>query len=144
MLGKRKKDEPTDLEKKIQFCRSYTKLWADLFSFYADKLDDASISPQQEEEFFKITSVLANRHFELTVRMGKDLQDGDKILEYLTRLTSLSSLQGLSDAEFSSTQVRWHEIFIGLNKSLGRLVAQLPQPPEAKSGRAAPAATTAA
>lgn len=136
MFSKNKKGEPSALERKIQFCRSYSKLWADLFTFYADKLDEAKISPQQEEEFFKIMSVLANRHFELTVRLGDHLKDGDKILEYLGKLVSLANLQTMSEAEFSSTQVRWHEIFIGLNKAMGGLVAQLPQTPPPKGAAA--------
>lgn len=130
MLGKSKKNEPSELEKKIQFCRTYTKLWADLFSFFSDKLDEATVTAQKEDEFFKITSILANRHFELTERMGSHLKEGDMIIDFLCKMVSLTSLQALSEAEFSSTQVRWHEIFIALNKTLGRLVQQMPQAPQ--------------
>lgn len=144
MIGRSKKNEPTELEKRIQFCRSYTKLWADLFNFYSDRLEDSSITSQQEEEFFKIVSVLANRHYELTVRMGSDLKDGDKILDYLEKLVSLSNLQTLSEAEFSMTQVSWHEIFIGLNKALGHLVQRMPAAPEPKETKPAQSGAPAA
>ena len=143
MLGKSKKNEPSDLEKKIQFCRQYAKIWADLFNYFSDKLDDASVTPQRDDEFFKIMSVLASRHFELTARLGDDLKDADKITDLLGKLVGLANLQNMSEVEFSTTQVAWHEIFIGLNKALGRLVQQLPAPVEGKA-KPAQAATTAA
>ena len=31
-----KKGEPTELEKKIQLCRGYAKLWSDFFQYFAD------------------------------------------------------------------------------------------------------------
>jgi len=138
MFGKTKKDEPSDLEKAIQFLRSYTKLWADLFQFFSDKIEEGSVNAQQEEEFFKIITILSTRHFELTNRAADDLKDSENIVKFLGTLVSLQHLQTVSEVEFSSTQVRWHEIFIGLNKALGKLVQKLPAPAETK-----PAATQA-
>ncbi len=121
-----KKGEPTVLEKKIMLCRGYAKLWSDFFQFFSDSLEGVTITDKQEAAFFKYMTVLSTRHFEFVTKMGEDLKAADSILVLLKDIGSLRNLQGMSEAEFSSTQVKWHEIFIHMNKALGRLIQKMP------------------
>jgi hypothetical protein len=123
---KSKKGEPTDLEKKIMLCRGYAKLWSDFFQYFSDSLEGVTITEQQEAAFFKYMTVLATRHFEFVTKMDKDLKVGEQILVLLRDIVSLHNLQEMSEAEFSSTQIRWHEIYIHMNKTLGRLIQKMP------------------
>ncbi|OPZ19506.1 MAG: hypothetical protein BWZ10_00926 [candidate division BRC1 bacterium ADurb.BinA364] len=126
-LFSRKKNEPTELEKKIQFLKAFCKLWADFFEdFFSESLEGKTIDPQDEEAFFKTMTVLATRTFELKARLEKEFKDPERIINYLAQIVSLANLQTMSEAEFSSMQTRWHEIFISLNKSMGKLLQQLP------------------
>jgi uncharacterized protein YukE len=40
----------------------------------------------------------------------------------------------MSEAQFSKFQLAWHQVFIALNKCLGRLMQQLPEVEEKKEG----------
>jgi len=133
---KSKKGEPTDLEKKIMLCRGYAKLWSDFFQYFSDSLEGVTITDKQEAAFFKYMTVLATRHFEFITKMGQDLKAGDNILVLLQEIVSLRNLQEMSEAEFSSTQVKWHEIYIHMNKTLGRLMQKMPATPS-KNGESA-------
>jgi len=79
-------------------------------------------------------TILATRHFEFVTKMGEDFHQADRLLDFLIEVVSLSNLQSMSEAEFSSVQVRWHELFIEMNKTLGRLLQQLPPPPPESKG----------
>ncbi|MCX7013550.1 MAG: hypothetical protein NTW86_13510 [Candidatus Sumerlaeota bacterium] len=126
-IFKSKKKTAADLEKKIQLCKGYAALWREFFEkYFADSLQNAKITEEQEAAFFKTMTVLANRHFEFVSKMGEDLKGGDKLLSFLGEVVSLAHLQAMSEAEFSATQVRWHELFIELNKTLGRLLQRMP------------------
>jgi len=127
---------PTSLEKKIRICRSYTKLWADFFRFFADGLDHVKIKEQDESAFFQIMSRIAQNHFHFVEEMGEDFSKPQRILEVLCDAINLSNMKSMSEGQFSKTQLEWHEIFIDMNKSLGRLIAQLPPPEEEKPKKA--------
>ena len=124
--GKPKKGEPTALEKKIMLCRQYAKLWSDFFQFFSDSLEGVTITDKQEASFFKYMTVLSTRHFEFVTKMGEDLKAADDILVLLRDIGTLRNLQEMLEAEYSSTQVKWHELYIHMNKTLGRLIQKMP------------------
>lgn len=123
---KKNKNEPSDLEKKIVVCQNYIKLWSEYFTYYSDSLEGVVIAPETEEKFFRIMGALAARLFEFSARMEDDFNADEKITTLLTETPTLAHLAPLSEAEYSAIQIRWHEIFIELNKTRGRLVQRLP------------------
>jgi len=141
MLWKKKKRRPGDppemgsLEHRIQVCKAYTQLWQNLFQFFAESLEDKQITPEEEKEFARNVYLLAYDHFKFTKLMADDFHQSKGILRILDKCSSLSHLRSMPEAAFAAMQVDWHEIFIGMNKTLGLLLTQLPPEEPAKEQR---------
>lgn len=144
---KRKPGDPPEMgstEYKIDVCREYLQHWQDLFKFFSESLKGKEITPEEEKLFGEIVYLCALGHFKFSETMGKDFHFAKSILKILDNCASLKHVQDLPDASFASMQVTWHETFIGMNKTLGHLMAQMPiveskEPKGAKGKRRPPA-----
>jgi hypothetical protein len=134
------------IEEKITLCEEYTQLWAKFFNFFADGFEDRKITGEGEAEFFRIMTELSRKQFRVTYFLGDDFKVGDQIIGVINSAVSLSNLQGLTEAQLGKFQHDWHVVFIGLNKSLGRLLEKRPAPKASANGKAGaqPAAAKAA
>jgi len=135
-----KKDEPSDIEKSIKLCAGYANLWQSFFEHFSEDVEDLQVTEERETSFLKIQTVLASRQFELVTKLGEDFKGGARIMGFMSEVVNLDHLKGLSDAEYTTMQVRWHEVFLDLHKARGRLMKQLPPPPVAAQQAQAPAA----
>lgn len=136
------------LEERIAFVQEYIKLWRQFFEMFADGFEGRKITKKDEEEFARILNSLAHHHYRFAYTVGNEMSGVDSILKILCETTSLSHLKGLSEAQLSKIQIDWHEIFINMNKALGRLIARRPLTPEeqamAKRGAPPPGESPAA
>lgn len=118
----------TSLDNRLAVLTEYKNLWQEYFRYFADGFEDRKISPQEEQGFFQVMNSLATNHYRC-VEMGGDLfKDGGSILEILTDTPSLSVLKQMSEAQFGKLCIDWHTVFISMNKTIGKLNMQKPQP----------------
>lgn len=115
------------IENRIATCREYLRLWAQLFRFFNDISPETAATPEQEKQFFQITTALARKHFLFCELMADAFHSPDKILEVLTQLTSLERVRQMDEPTFQKLQLEWHTLFIEMNVTLGRLLRQMPQ-----------------
>jgi hypothetical protein len=147
MFGKKKR-QPGDppelgsLEQKIQVCKTYIQLWQNLFQFFAESLEDKQIAPEEEKDFSRTVYMLAFENFKFVKLMGADFHQSKGVLKILDKAVSLSHIKAMPEGAFAAMQVDWHEIFIGMNKTLGVLLSRLPveEPPKGQKAAAKPAA----
>jgi len=136
------------LEERIAFIQEYIKLWRQFFEAFADGFEGRKIFKRDEEEFARVLNSLAHHHYRFSFTAGKEMSGVDGILKILCEVSSLSHLKGLSEAQLGKIQVEWHEIFINMNKALGRWISRRPLTPEeqalAKKGGAPPQGQAAA
>jgi hypothetical protein len=131
VLSKKKIKE---IEEKIALCKEYTQRWALFFNFFGDGFEGRKITAENEGKFFQCTTDLARREFRLSYFMAEDFTRGSEILDILSKAVSLNHIHEMSEAQFSKFQLAWHQVFIALNKCLGRLMQQLPEVEEKKEG----------
>ncbi|MBN1867980.1 hypothetical protein JW916_11890 [Candidatus Sumerlaeota bacterium] len=120
------------LEERIALCQEFAKEWAEYFNFFGDGFEGRKITAESEAQFFRTMTDLARKQFRLEYFLGEDLQSADKITALLSESVSLVHIHGMSEAQFSQFQLKWHVIYIALNKCLGRLIARRPVSKEAK------------
>jgi hypothetical protein len=118
----------TSLENRIAVVTKYKNLWQEYFRFFADGFDDRKITPQDEQGFFQLMQALATNHFRFVEMAGSVFKDGGMILDILTETVSLGTLKQMSEAQFGKLLIDWHTVFINMNKALGKLNMQRPQP----------------
>jgi hypothetical protein len=122
----------TAVENRLAVCSQYTKLWQDYFKFFADGFEDKKITDQDEQAFFQLMNLIAANHFRYVELAGEFFKDGEGILKVLTDTVSLQYVKQMSDAQFSKLLIDWHTLFIMMNKTIGKLNAIQPPPPETK------------
>ena len=110
------------LDEKIALCEVFTKKWADFFNFFGDEFEGRKITGENEAQFFRAMTDLAREQFRLTYFLGGDLSVGEQITTILSEAVSLMHIHDMSEAQFASFQLKWHQVFIALNKCLGRLI----------------------
>ncbi|MCX7046791.1 MAG: TM2 domain-containing protein [Candidatus Sumerlaeota bacterium] len=148
LLDPNEPPEMGSLEHRIQVCKAFLAMWQKYFDFFSESLENKKIEREEEKEFAQLTFQIAFEHFKFTSLMGGLFSESKKILNILDNCVSLSHLKGLPTASFMAMQVEWHEAFIGMNKTLGRLLIRLPPPEEpkpqkTKGAAAKPAAASA-
>ena len=118
----------TSLDNRISVLNQYKNLWQEYFRFFADGFDDRKITPQEEQAFFQVMNTLATNHFRFVELAGDVFKGGDQVQEILTETVSLASIKQMSEAQFGKLCIDWHTVFINMNKALGKLNLQRPQP----------------
>lgn len=137
--SKKKKRKPGDppeigsIEHQVQVAKQYGDLWQKFFQFFAERVDPKKITADHEKEFARFVYQIAYNHFKYTKMMGGEFGGGAKIMKILDHCPTLRHVHTLPDATFSSMQVDWHEVFIEMNKTQGRLKDKLPPPPEVRA-----------
>ena len=119
-------DPHLKLENRIAVVKEYTALWQKYFSFFSDTDRERNVTPEEEQEFANLVSILSLNHYKFQELAGDYFKDAPKVVNVLTETVSLNHLKTVPDATFSKIQVEWHTLFIGMNKALGKLLAALP------------------
>lgn len=115
------------IENRIATCRDYIRLWAQLFRFFVELNRDQPVTPEQEKQFFQVTTAIARKHFLFCELMADAFHSSDKIMEVLTSAVSLERVRQMDEPTFNKLQLEWHSLFIEMNVTLGRLLRQMPQ-----------------
>ncbi len=128
-MGKvRKKKKNIELDEKIALCQEYTQRWGQFFNFFGDRFEGRKITAKDEARFFHAMTELARKEFRFSFFMNSDFNDGEKILDILSRSVSLNNIHEMSESQMGKLQHDWHVLFIAMNKCLGRLMQR--RPPE--------------
>jgi hypothetical protein len=114
------------LENRIAVVREYAGLWQQFFGFFSEGLSDKTITPQEDQQFQNIVSILALNHYKFQEMTAGYYKDAAKVLDVLYEAVSLDHVKNLPDATFSKLQVEWHTQFIMMNKILGKMLGELP------------------
>jgi hypothetical protein len=117
----------TSIQNRLATCREYKNLWQDYFRFFADGFEGKKITDRDEQAFFNVMNVLATNYFRFTELAGENFRSGQGIIDVLSDTPSLTAIKQMSEAQFSKLLIDWHTIFIAMNKSIGKLMIQLPQ-----------------
>lgn len=120
-----KKQQFNSLESRIMVCKEYAALWQRFFSYFSESLTDKQITQQMETEFEHILSLLAFNQFKFEELVGEHMPDSRKILNVLADAVSLGTIKTMQEAHLNKLQLEWHELFISMNKALGKLSNQL-------------------
>lgn len=116
------------LDNRIAFITKYKNLWQEYFRFFADGFDERKITAQDEQQFFQTMHALATNHFRFVELAGEHFKGADLSLDILNDTVSLNTLKQMSEAQFGKLLIDWHTVFINMNKALGKLNLQKPQP----------------
>lgn len=122
MAAKVKKINVKDPEYRLQVIQEYLRLWAEFFQFIDDDIREKKITPDDEKRFFQHVTTLASHHLPLIEVAGEDMKKPEDMVNILNESVSLSYVKTLPDAHFSKLQVDWHELFLELNKCMGKLI----------------------
>jgi uncharacterized protein (DUF2236 family) len=114
------------LTNRIAVVRDYAALWQQFFTFFAEELTDKQITADEEAEFANIVSLLAVNHYKFQELTRGYFDDAVKVIAVLEEAVSLEQMQLLPPATFSKMQLDWHTLFIGMHKTLGKMISELP------------------
>lgn len=114
------------LPNRIAVVRDYAALWQQFFSFFADDLQERQITADEENEFANIVGLLVVNHFKFQELTRGYFDDAAKVVPVLEEAVSLDYMKNLQAATFSKLQVDWHTLFIGMHKTLGKMLSELP------------------
>lgn len=114
------------LPNRIAVVRDYAALWQQFFAFFADDLTDRAITADEEQEFANLVSLLALNHFKFQELSRGYFDAAPQVVAVLEEAVSLDHLQHLPPASFSKLQLEWHTLFIGMHKTLGKMLSELP------------------
>ena len=119
-------DELVKLENRVAVCREFINLWMQFFRFFAEDLSEKEITPAEEKAFFQAMSALARKHFLFVEMMGDTFDRGGDVIDVLGVAVSLANIQVLPENTRSKLELDWHNLFLDMNRSLGRLIRRLP------------------
>ncbi|MBX3730107.1 MAG: hypothetical protein KF858_13065 [Candidatus Sumerlaeia bacterium] len=111
---------------RIAVVRDYAALWQQFFTFFAEELTEKTITADEEAEFANIVSLLAVNHYKFQELTRGYFDDAGKVIGVLEEAVSLEQMQLLPPATFSKMQLDWHTLFIGMHKTLGKMISELP------------------
>jgi len=120
-----KKQQFDSLESRIMICKEYAALWQRFFRYFSESLADKQITQQMESEFEQVLGVLAINQYKFEELVGEHMPDARKIVNVLTDAVSLATIKTMQEAHLNKLQLEWHELFISMNKALGKLSNQL-------------------
>ncbi len=119
-------EELVRLDNRIVVCREYITLWMEFFRFFAEDLAEKEISPAEEKAFFQVMTQLARKQFLFVELMADKFERGNDIINVLGMAVSIAHIQTMPENTRSKLELDWHSLFLDMNKTLGRLVRQLP------------------
>jgi hypothetical protein len=122
MGKKQKKINIKDPEYRLHVIQDYLRLWSEFFQFIDDDIRDKKITPDDEKRFAQHVTTLAARNVSLTETAGEDVKKPEQIVDILNECVSCSYIKTLPDTHFNKLQVDWHEMFLELNKCVGRIM----------------------
>ena len=128
------------IENRIAVVKEYAELWQRFFTYFSDSLAEKQITGDEEHEFNQIVSILALNQFKFAEVTRDYFKDSPQIIAVLQECVSLGHLKSLPEANFAKLQVDWHALFIGMNKTLGKLLSLLPPRRLAEMQKSPPAA----
>ncbi len=118
----------TTLDNRLAVVTEYKNLWQKYFLFFADGFENRKIQPQEEQGFFQVMNALSTNHYRLVEMASDSFKDGNLIVDILIETPSLSTMKQMSDGQYGQLCIDWHTAFIDMNKVIGRLNMQKPQP----------------
>ena len=119
-------EELVRLDNRIVVCREYIDLWMQFFRFFAEDMRDKEIKPAEEKAFFQIMTQLARKQFLFVELMADKFDRGPDIINVLTMAVSLVHIQNMQENTRSKLELDWHNLFLDMNKTLGRLLRMMP------------------
>ena len=105
--------------------REYTSLWQQFFSFFADDISERQFTEEEEQSFTEIVTMLSINQFKFQELSRGYFKDADDILEVLEDAVSLQHIQLMNQASFEKMQIKWHTLFIAMNKAIGKLYKEM-------------------
>lgn len=118
----------TTLDNRLAAITEYKNLWQEYFRYFADGFENRKIQPQEEQGFFRVMNALATKHYRMDELAGDYFKGGNTILSILVETPSLSNMKQMSEGQFGQLCLDWHTAFIAMNKAIGKLNLQMPQP----------------
>ncbi len=114
------------LENRVALCREFINLWMQFFRFFAADLSEKEITQAEEKAFFQAMSALARKHFLFVEMMGDTFDRGGDVIDVLGVAVSLANIQVMPENTRSKLELDWHNLFLDMNRALGRLIRRLP------------------
>lgn len=119
-----KKEE--ELLERIKVCNEYVRLWAEYFKPLSMELEDKTISPEEENHFFRVIHALVFNHFRFMNAVGSLFKEGNDIIRLLGDIPTIEYIKAISEAQLSKHQLDWHKIYLYMNKAEGKLINLIP------------------
>ena len=107
------------LEERIKLLKEFINEWVRFRSFL--KIGAAGkASPEREEEFMKLKSLIARKYQHLTNLMGESFSADERLMKVVSRVASLKAVaETAPDTGQRSIEDEWHSSYIRLNENLG-------------------------
>ncbi len=107
------------LEERIKLLKEFINDWVRFRSFLKIGAAGKS-SPEREEEFMKLKSLIARKYQHLTTLMGESFSPDERLMRLVSRVTSLKAVaETAPDTGQRSIEDEWHFSYIRLNEDLG-------------------------
>lgn len=118
-----------EIEDRIEEIKDLMRIWMRFYRILSSGFDSESLTPEKEQEFNQIKTVVAqrHRHFMEVIDNDDDKYIGQNILNLVKRVISLKEFGKLSSLEINKISIEWHDANILLNEILGSLEFQLIQ-----------------
>lgn len=110
----------------------FSSLWRELFQKLEAGLKAQELTPEMEDEFLKLKSRIALRKQMLVNVLADEFTVGDDAMKVLIESPSLDAMRNESPIKINSIKGQWHEVFIAVNKMMGRIKEKKVE--EAKKG----------
>ena len=107
------------LEERIKLLKEFINEWVKFRSFL--KIGAAGkASPEREEEFMKLKSLIARKYQHLTSLMGESFSADESLMKVVSRVASLKRVAEMTpETGRLGIEDEWHSSFIRLNENLG-------------------------
>ncbi|HOR27995.1 MAG TPA: hypothetical protein PLG73_08255 [Candidatus Sumerlaeota bacterium] len=114
------------LDNRIAVCREYIALWMNFFRFFAEDMTRKEITAAEEKQFFQVMTALTRKHFTFVELMAETFDRGNDIIAVLSTAVSLTHIQNMPENTRGKLELDWHNLFLDMNRTLGRLLRRLP------------------
>ena len=117
----------SEIEERVEEIKELMKIWMRFYRILSAGFDPKTLTPEKEQEFNTIKTVVAqrHRHFMEAIDDDEDKYIGQNILNLVKRVISLQEFSKLSSLEINKISIEWHDANILLNELLGDLEYRL-------------------
>lgn len=104
--------------------KDYIALWVEFHNVIMDAIKKEDFTKEEEDKFLEMKSKAAQKFQTLVDILSVDRETVDRTYDVINQILSLKNAPKLSESLNKKLENDWHQVYITLNRLLGKLEAE--------------------